>query len=78
MDIGLGLTSLIIGVGLHVVFFRQAEWHLWALKFKFGPFIYHFCAYDSRGPFCLPIEQTVANGEKCCPLSGGPCLRRAL
>lgn len=34
MDIRLVLTSLIVGVGLHVLFFRRGEWHLWALHFK--------------------------------------------
>lgn len=35
MDLQLGLTSLIIGVGLHVLLFRHGEWHLFAYKFKF-------------------------------------------
>lgn len=35
MDIRLGLTSFTIGVGLHVVFFRRGEWHIWALRLRF-------------------------------------------
>lgn len=42
MDVRLGLTSLIIGVGLHVIFFRHGEWHLWALKFRFTHLILSF------------------------------------
>ncbi|KAK2606578.1 hypothetical protein N8I77_005318 [Diaporthe amygdali] len=42
MDVRLGLTSLIIGGGLHVIFFRHGEWHLWALKFRFTHLILGF------------------------------------
>lgn len=36
MDIRFVLTSLTVGVGMHVAFFRRGEWHLWALNFKFA------------------------------------------
>lgn len=34
MDLQLGLMSVILGIGLHVVLFRHGEWHLFAYKFK--------------------------------------------
>ncbi|KAG8159732.1 hypothetical protein KVR01_010369 [Diaporthe batatas] len=35
MDLQLGLASVIVGIGLHVVLFRHGEWHLFVYKFKF-------------------------------------------
>lgn len=39
MDIRLVLTSLTVGVGIHVAFFRRGEWHLWALRFKLSQLV---------------------------------------
>lgn len=45
MDIRLGLTSFTIGVGLHVVFFRRGEWHLWALRLRFVDLVIIFMIF---------------------------------
>lgn len=74
----LGLTSFAVGVGLHVVFFRQGEWHLWALYLKFVHLVIIFVPFLFGARSAEPQKDWWQSTSTAFSQGWGPCLGRPL